>query len=337
MDQELVGYILNALEPDEQERVRQELRRSPQAQQKLEVLRQAVEPLAYDAEPPEPPEDLLLSTLRRVGRYRCQQQAAEDSARRATPIRHRSFPITPRSLWKRADVLVAACIALVFLGMIPPSLLYLQHREKRLACAANLRQFYPAFVEFANRQGNGYLPVPDSSGPLAAAGVYGAWLREANCWNPHMHVYCPANLKPGQKPPPPPPTVTELRASYETPIYAEYRRRMGGCYAYHLGYCDGQGHLFGIHCRQGDLVPILADRPPRPGETADWRIANSLNHGGRGQNVLFLGGHVRFVTSRFLGSDDIFLNDNGRCAAGCCPEDIVLAPSETAPLPSERN
>jgi hypothetical protein len=55
---------------------------------------------------------------------------------------------------------------------------------------------------------------------------------------------------------------------------------------YSLGYFEGGIHR-GLHRKSGDGQPILADRLPAPDRPA------SLNHGGSGQNVLFLGGRVQ--------------------------------------------
>ena len=62
--------------------------------------------------------------------------------------------------------------------------------------------------------------------------------------------------------------------------------------------------------------------------------ANSDNHGRRGQNVLFVGGAVRWCVTRDVGPscDDIFLNRNNEVAAGLCHEDVVLGAGDASPL-----
>src|SRR5262249_43134806 len=49
MEHDLVGYLLNALDPDERAQVEAHLRANPDAQLRLDELRQAMEPLAWDA------------------------------------------------------------------------------------------------------------------------------------------------------------------------------------------------------------------------------------------------------------------------------------------------
>src|SRR5262249_3608133 len=106
---------------------------------------------------------------------------------------------------------------------------------------------------------------------------------------------------------------------------------MLGCYAYSLGYvqdsADGSKHLFGLSRDIGEeqeWVPLLADRPPfAPGETQS--AANSPNHGGRGQNVVFVDGRGKFLPVRRLGvGDDIYMNHHGHIAAGITRADAVL-------------
>src|SRR4051794_10273305 len=102
-----------------------------------------------------------------------------------------------------------------------------------------------------------------------------------------------------------------------------------GCYAYSLGYrqpdVDGMDHLY--RPRLGtdeDEMPIMADRPPFDGS---YKVlaGNSPNHGRDGQNVLFLGGNVKFVPSRRLGTDDdMYLNRNKQVGAGLARDDVVL-------------
>jgi anti-sigma factor RsiW len=71
MEQDLVGYLLDALDPDTQRQVEKYLNAEPAARQQLEVLRRALDPLACDREHPEPAPGLAFRTLARVAEYRC--------------------------------------------------------------------------------------------------------------------------------------------------------------------------------------------------------------------------------------------------------------------------
>jgi hypothetical protein len=102
---------------------------------------------------------------------------------------------------------------------------------------------------------------------------------------------------------------------------------IGGPYAYSLGYDDGHG-LHNPRLDSGEGLPILADRPgPKAG--------NSENHGGRGQNILAVGGHVRWANrpQAGLAGDHIYLNHHLRHEAGIMRTDTVLGASGSRPYP----
>ena len=103
-------------------------------------------------------------------------------------------------------------------------------------------------------------------------------------------------------------------------------------YAYSLGHKDEDGNYYGPTVPEGFQAcdfPLLADGPP-----ADGGLGNSNNHGGKGQNVLFADGNVRFVNLRTIGfqNDDIYRNKANQVAAGLDPCDPVLGSSATKPV-----
>ena len=65
MDDNLIGYLLNALDPDEHRRTEEYLRGNAEARRKLELLRSALAPLAADAGQPDSPAGLVERTLAR--------------------------------------------------------------------------------------------------------------------------------------------------------------------------------------------------------------------------------------------------------------------------------
>src|SRR5262249_9292719 len=116
----------------------------------------------------------------------------------------------------------------------------------------------------------------------------------------------------------------------------EFQRQapaLAGCYAYSLGH-TGDGVMRGPRFdkdQPNSFMPILADRPPLAVQQGD--PGNSPTHKGRGQNVLFLDGHCAWKTTRNAGynGDDIYLNLDGKVAAGKHPLDAVLAESTARP------
>src|SRR5262245_2661566 len=71
MDEHLVDYLLETLDPVTRCRVEADLRQNPEAQARLGLLRQALAPLAEDAADPDPPPGLALRALARVAEHCC--------------------------------------------------------------------------------------------------------------------------------------------------------------------------------------------------------------------------------------------------------------------------
>jgi hypothetical protein len=71
----------------------------------------------------------------------------------------------------------------------------------------------------------------------------------------------------------------------------------------------------------------MADHRPQP-----VFGSNSPNPGGRGQNVLYVGGNVKWLTAPTAGCDeDIYLNRGKKIAAGMDCDDTVLGSGEAGP------
>jgi prepilin-type processing-associated H-X9-DG protein len=100
-------------------------------------------------------------------------------------------------------------------------------------------------------------------------------------------------------------------------------------YAYTLGYREGSA-LRGLRCTSGDGLPVMADR-------AHPAYIGSANHAGRGQNVLFVGGHVRWCVQPTVGAegDHIYVNQEYRVGAGLSRVDSALGASDARPYQGE--
>src|SRR5260370_28985079 len=103
MDENLIGYLLDALDSDSRQETEKHLLKNPEARARLDSLRQAIEPLEADREADEPPPDLCVRTLARVAEYRCRHMPSAPKAGSGDRPIHRSW-------WRRADVLLAASV-----------------------------------------------------------------------------------------------------------------------------------------------------------------------------------------------------------------------------------
>jgi hypothetical protein len=315
MDEHLVGYLLNTLDPVTHHRVEAHLRADPDARDRLDLLEQALAPLAEDADEPPPP-DLVLATLSRVAEYRCALPVAP------RPSVHQREAL-PRRGGRPIDWIAAAALLFLVGGLCLPIVARQWREQQKLACENNLRKFWVGLQGYADRSENDF-PHVDAEGPRAVAGIFVPTLTDCGL-AADVSIACPAA---GRREPLRC-TVAELERLYQT-APDEYRavsRELAGHYAYCLGYEDGHAHR-GLRRDTGDGLPILADRSAEA-------AGNSGNHGGAGQNVLYVGGNVRWCVLPTVGldGDNIYVNHNFRVRAGVCRSDTVLAASDVRPYP----
>jgi hypothetical protein len=346
MDENLVGYLLNALDPDTHREVEAYVQGNPDAQHRLELLRRALQPLAADADEEEPPPGLGMRTLGYIARNQCRQAGNAPEAAPTNldspawlsiraPQPRPSQRLGPgRSWWRRADVLVAAVLLIAVFGTVVSLLPGLWTRQQIYACQNNLRLFHQALMAYSDHHG-GAFPKVEADPPRNVAAVFVPILHDSGVLPNEVTVNCPAN---GARRPAPVSLAQFEALRREQP--EEFNRvvhGLAGCYAYPLGYGEPGAH-FGLRADDDDHLPILADVPPIVSGRSVGP-GNSPNHSGRGQNVLSIDGHVRFSTNHNagLGGDDIYVNQKGQVAAGCNASDSVLGAGWATPYPEEEH
>ncbi len=324
MDENLIGYLLHALDPDENRQVEEYLRQNPEGRTRLEALQQNLIPLAADADVEEPPRTLVLDTLARIAEYRCR---ALPAAPRVSP---QQVEAPTRHWTRRADIIAAAVLLLVIGGLGTPWLVRQWYLYQRQACVQNLMTFWQALAGYSD-QHDGKFPEVQPQGPRSMAGIFVPILIEDGVLSPEANVLCAAQ---GQRAPARY-TTRALEEMYWTrrDEFNHVARDLGGSYAYTLGYREGENnpHIRGLRRSDGDMLPILADRLTSTDQSL------SPNHGGTGQNVLYIGGFVQWKTLRTVGmyNDDIYVNKNNNVSAGKYLYDSVLGSSDANPLPPE--
>ncbi|MFO0879425.1 MAG: hypothetical protein U0840_18925 [Gemmataceae bacterium] len=314
MDEHFAGYLLGALDPVTQARVEAHVKAHPAARERLDLMRAALAPLAEDATEPEPPPGLALLALARIAEHQCMLPPAP--APLASQVE--SPPWRP---FRRVDWIAAACLLFTVGGFGLPYLVGLWQDQQRTACANNLRQAWVALTSFSDQQ-DGQFPRVESHGPRAVAGVFVPLLREHGIGH-DLNVSCPGQprVEPVHF------SMADLEQLYrDTPDeYQRVSQLLAGHYAYTLGYLD-QSTLRGLRRDSSDGLPILADR-------SDGHGGNSPNHNGRGQNVLYVGGNVRWAVHATVGesADHIYINQRNQVGAGLCRIDTVLGSSAARP------
>jgi hypothetical protein len=298
MDDLLLGYALNALDPLERRSVEARLCDDPTARRRLDLLRGSLSPLAADREHPEPPAGLASRTIARVMSLPATVAAGFSPRRHGLKSAATNDACLPSAGWRRADVLIAASI-LILVGGLGTSGLARLHQNHRVAdCQDNLRRSYDAIIVYAGNNNNQF-PMITERPPHNFPGAYVPILSQAGCLPDGVAPVCPVAVR-----------------------HADQPGNTG--YAYSLGYRDRSGQLHGLQLAPGDedvdYLPIMADLPA----AASHQV---------GQNVLFLSGHVRFCTTSKAGvnGDEIYLNQYSQLAAGLHRRDTVLGDGDCSP------
>jgi hypothetical protein len=324
MEENLVGYLLKSLDAGERHQVEASLQTQPELRARLQLLERALAPLAADVETPEPRPGLILSTLALIAEHQCHQLPS------APPPSRNQVETMGRRRLRRPDVLVAAMLLVVLGGIGASALVHLwRDRVYRRECENNLRLVWGGLQQYCDAN-NGSFPRVEEKGPRSVAGIFVPILNDNQLLSSEVSLTCPAQGRRAVQCR----SIHELEELYDTQpkAFHEEARQLAGNYAYTLGYRDGAGH-HGLRCDSGekDKLPIMADR------LESLSQSNSPNHGGQGQNVLYLGGNVRFCTQRTVGinSDDIYTNWDQQVLAGKAREDTVLGPSDASPTPGE--
>jgi prepilin-type processing-associated H-X9-DG protein len=326
MDENLIGYLLKCLDTDEQHNVERYLREHPEAQTRLEKLRRGLDLLALDGGDAEPPAGLWVRTLAHVVEHKCRTLPA------VPPPVARPAAAGRISWWRRADVLVAASLLILLSGIGVIGLAALRDKSHVVECENNLHKIYQGLTAYAEKRDDGRFPWVDSQPPKNFAGSFIAALNEEGVLPSDVSVSCPGSAPRA----PAPVTFAQLGEMFRDrpDEYRETTQSLAGCYAYSLGYREAEAGLHqGLTQKMDGRLPIMSDIPP--GRAANEVVSgNSPNHAGKGQNLLFVDGHVEFKTTRNLGvDDDIFRNAQGRVAAGRGLHDTVLGRSDAVPYP----
>lgn len=264
----------------------------------------------------EPPSGLARKTILLV--------AAE---RKAAPARRHTLDFVPsRFPFGFKDFAVAAGILLCTLATLFPAM----HRHKaqmdQASCGYNLQQLGLGLLQYASI--NRSYPNIHDRGQHLPAGAYAAMLQESGLLHDPRLLHCPCNGPCPAAGHPLPPIAELLALRDQDP--AQLAALLDADYAYHVGYRTGPGgqvEPLSPFNRDG-AVPLLADAPPLDRVRRLILDGNSPNHGGRGQNVLFSDGHIRWASTRTLDHDaDIYLNSQRRPAPGLGPRDSALVPA----------
>ncbi|WP_435009453.1 hypothetical protein P12x_000705 [Tundrisphaera lichenicola] len=289
---DLLDYALGQIEGPRRAEIESEIASDPVLALQADRLAKALHRLLDDPEPIEPPEGLASRTIAFV---------AERRARRAI------LDFVPaRVPFRWADVAVAAGILMAGLLTLLPAMKSARDKMSQAGCGFNLQQLYSGLANFAAR--HDHYPSVCDQGRDVPVGAYAIQLSDESLLQDLGALHCPCRgevLKPDSRP---------------DPKHIDY--------AYHAGYFHGDsGKTEPITPRLGATIPVLADQPPHD-NLGSVLPGNSPNHAGRGQNLLFADGHIRWYATRILSplDRDMFLNEARQPQPGLWPDDVALIP-----------
>ncbi|QDS93481.1 hypothetical protein FF011L_22510 [Roseimaritima multifibrata] len=348
MHEDLLGYLLNALEPLEMRRVEAALQASPELRAELARLKAAMEPLEEDTSPTvfQPPSDLISKTMAGIpplsGTPAHSDGDLESSETTDKP--NTSGPTTSRisalgkahlaqsDRFRWSDVIASGVAAVVLVSLVLPSILNRRYEARKISCQDNLRRIGVAVTNYALSDPRQQLPALKAEGPEAFAGIYAVRLHEAGLIDSRSLLWCPSLDRPnwlGQSIP----TVTQLAAS-SSPQLAALQRDSGGSYGFSLGVMDGKVYRPAKYQGRSSFA-ILGDVPMKDQQSdSEGLSGGNYGHEAKGVNLLFEDGRVQFMRREdaVLTKDHPFLNHRGQIAAGINLNDATLAPSWQPPF-----
>jgi hypothetical protein len=330
-DEDLIGYLLGALEADEQTAVEARLQTAPDFLIRLEQLRLAFLPLEADREPAAPPFGLAERTIARLSTYLVEREnltqkpiktgslsgilqavieqppELHSESERALSVTAKDRPVlqAPREEPEtralggrlRPDLIVACGIAFFACGLLFSAIGKVRSHYQLLLCQANLQKLHNGLVGYADTHEGNYPQI----GADETADSFATTLINAGQLPEGYQAGCPVSSPDGSSNP--------------------------NRYTYSLGFRSPNGTLTGLHRSEDgldehDLLPISADYPTASANPLPGPLCAHSPY----MNVLFIGGNVRITNSPFIGpnGDDIYRNIFDQVAAGVNRSDVVL-------------
>ena len=318
MREHLLGYLLGALDAEEQEHVKRELERNRLLRNELHAVERRLGLLASARQYYRPPTGLAARACAFVEQYR-PERTRQAAALWAEP---------PAGRWSLSDLVVAVGILVAASALLLPGIVNSRHTARMVTCQDNLRQLGVALHGYSEQRGNGYFPCVPTSGNRAFAGYYATVLWEHGFIRDPRYFVCPESSLAGLRDQWRVPTTVQIdRARGEQ--LDNLQQTGGGSYGFSLGVLVN--HVYRPARNDGrTYFPIMSDTPTRA-LTERW----SSNHGPLG------GGHLLYEDGRvqyFPGCpakqfrDDPFRSRRGLVEPGVDVNDAVIGSSETTPV-----
>ncbi len=349
----LLGYVLGALDAQEQRDIQQTIDANPEIEEQLIKIKGDLLPLdCLDSSAPQP--GLARRTLESVAIWQNSSSLAPtsnspsplaqsvmdaiDSAEAANePESESSKPrlrvsISDRLLhpntWSLPDVLVGTAFLAIFAGLLLPAISYVRFQSRIVVCDSNLQTFGKGLITYTNANEGRFVTIPRGS-QLVSVGYIGPVLKDAGLLEDDSILACPGIAS--SRPPVNIPTCEQIEAAQTLAELDYYRQNSLGHFGFSMGHKINGAYqpprVCGTSLRGVSYVIIAGDRP-----SANMPGRASMNHSNHGQNILFEDGSTRYVVGHSYGEDAIFENDYGFVGPGSHFGDNVIAAAHLRPL-----
>ncbi len=325
-DETLLGYLLIALPEAEQWRIETLAISDSVLRQRIEDLRDLLDPIRELSGPVEPRAELTASTMALI------EQAVQSDSLRSNQSARMSQPLfesdrATRLAW--IDSFVALAAGMVILSILLPSVWNSRESSRKNFCVANLREIGHALTLYAQGNANRKIPEIEVNGTLCFAGVYAIRLKEAGLLESPKFIWCPAGESFD---------VDQAIPSRNAFLGASFRQQQnlkntaGGNYSYNLGnWVNGVYETASLNNGRSQFAVIGDSLLPVASEEGTGAV-----HGGNSSNVLFDDGRIQSVRvhQKNVASmlDNPYLNLEMQQAVGRGLDDTCLGPSFQNPL-----
>ncbi|MDC0284030.1 hypothetical protein OAK85_01630 [Mariniblastus sp.] len=348
----LLGYVLGALDAQEQRDIQQTIDENPEIEEQLLKIKGDLLPLdCLDSSPPQP--GLARRTLESVAIWQNSSPlastshspnslaesvlAAIDSAEASDePDSKSSKPrlrvsISDRLLhpntWSLPDVLVGTAFLAIFAGLLFPVISYTRFQSRIAVCDSNLQAFGNGIITYSGANEGRFVAIPRMN-HLVSVGHIGPVLKDAGLLEDDSVLACPGIAS--SRPPVNIPTCEQIEAAQTLTELDYYLQNSLGHFGFSMGHQVNGTYqpprVCGNSIRGVSYVIIAGDRP-----SANMPGRASMNHSSHGQNILFEDGSTRYVVGHSLGEDAIFENDYGIVGPGSHFGDNVIAAAHLRP------
>ena len=259
--EELLGYVLGALEDDEEQSIREKLKADPRLRQELAAVRRRLRSLEDTYCELPPPPALALRTCEFVASVAGMPTPAA-AGRTMTPL-----PLLAGASggFHTADLLAVCGVGVLAVALLVPALASRRFDAQITACQDNLRLVTQALEVYSDNH-SGYFPIIPAGGKSSAAGIYAPTLLHSGYLTEDRWLLCPGSrlVQNGHFHVP---SVEELEEA-DAPQLPQLLAEMGGSYGYSLGHVAA-GRYQGAQCpsrpfRPGGRHAQRSARPPKP-------------------------------------------------------------------------